>query len=448
MTSSYPNSSNAVTPEPGTPTVEERWALIQRIAASEQFSRSARLREFLLYVGKHSLKHNAQEIHEQEIGAKVFGRSVDYDRSQDNIVRVNATELRRRIAAYFETAGSQEPLLVEIPKGGYTPVFSLRAAAGAPAEGNEQTSPSHPAVSQPVSGFRRLTAFLWPATCIVLATAVIILYRQNLTINKMIEPWRDKPSVAAFWKQFLNSRQQTDIVMPDDSVSLYEDITNTPVNLGDYLSRNYVRRIPTLPISDDRRADAFEILNHNLVTFGAIRAGQLIQAQIPPTYQRFLVWTRLYTADEIKRNNVILVGGQKANPWNQIFEDQLNFVVDYDDSHRRGFVRNRNPKPGEQAEYNPNEVSGATDSLATYSVVAFLPNPSRTGHVLILAGLDSDATAAAAEFLSSEEQMARLRSTMKVDSFPYFEVLLRASRLSGTAFRSEAVAYRIHQNLH
>ena len=54
--------------------VEERRALIERVASSGQFRRSARLRDFLLYVGRQSLKDGCPEIHEQEIGTKVFGR--------------------------------------------------------------------------------------------------------------------------------------------------------------------------------------------------------------------------------------------------------------------------------------------------------------------------------------------------------------------------------------
>src|SRR5690242_5961006 len=90
--------------------LEERQSLIERVAASEQFSRSVRLRNFLLYVGRQSLKPNSPEIHEQEIGEQVFGRPSSYDRSQDNIVRVNASELRKRIELYFATTGLHEPL--------------------------------------------------------------------------------------------------------------------------------------------------------------------------------------------------------------------------------------------------------------------------------------------------------------------------------------------------
>jgi hypothetical protein len=434
---------------PPDPSVEERWALLQRIASSEQFSRSARLRDFLLYVGKHSLKPNATDVHEQEIGAKVFGRSADYDRSQDNIVRVNATELRRRIGAYFETVGAHEPLLVEIPRGGYTPMFHYRTATDSPAN---EAEPILDLVPEPaptaVEGTRRLTRLIWPAICLGLLCVVGLLYQQNRTMQKVIEPWSDKPAVAAFWKQYLNTGLQTDLVMPDDSLSMYQDMTASSVNLYDYVNRDFVRRIPTLPLSEDRKADVNELLNHNLVTFGAIRAAQQIQAQIPPSSPHSMVLTRMYTADEIKRNNVVLIGGQKSNPWNQIFDKQLNFVADYDyASKRTGFIRNRSPKADEQATYVANQVSGGIDSFATYSVVAYLPNPGRTGHVLILAGLDSDATAAAADFLSSEESMARFRSSLHVDNYPYFEVLLRVSRLNGTSLRAELVAFRTYPNL-
>ena len=110
-------TSNTATEEAlDQPSIDERLALINRIAGSVHFKRSTRLRGFLLYVGHESLKGGRPEIHEQEIGAKVFGRDSSYDRSQDNIVRVNATELRKRIELYFATEGLDEPLILDIPR--------------------------------------------------------------------------------------------------------------------------------------------------------------------------------------------------------------------------------------------------------------------------------------------------------------------------------------------
>ena len=105
---------------------EDRWRLLERVVGSVHLRRAPRLREFLAYVGSRSLKEGRTQIHEQEIGVDVFGRPTSYDTSVDNIVRANATELRKRIEAYFETEGVNETLLMEIPRGSYVPVFWRR----------------------------------------------------------------------------------------------------------------------------------------------------------------------------------------------------------------------------------------------------------------------------------------------------------------------------------
>jgi hypothetical protein len=432
------------------PTIEERRALIERVAASEQFSRSARLRDFLLYVGKQSLKEGCPEIHEHEIGARVFGRPVSYDRSADNIVRVNATELRKRIESYFETIGADEPLIFEIPRGAYRLVFRRRMSEqseiGTPAQSESvQESPAGETAAREDSRPPwRIGRLLWPLVSLSLALACVALYVQNRTLRKALYPWDGQPALVAFWSGFLDSHQQTDLVLPDDSASVMEDITGSPLTLGDYVSRGFNQRIQSSNMSADRKEDVYQVLNHNLVTFGAVRAAQSLLAEIPATYPHYLTLARYYTADQIKRDNVVLIGGKKSVPWDYLFDDQLNFVTDYDYTRGLQIVRDRNPKPGEQAVYT---VHLASDSLIGYSVIAYLPNPSHTGNIIILAGTDSDATGAAAAFLTSENQMQNLRNTFGVNRFPYFEVLLKTSRLSGTFFDAQLVAYRTYPNL-
>lgn len=431
------------------PSIEERQALIERVVASDQFSRSVRLRDFLLYVGKKSLKEGSPDIHEQEIGTKVFGRPDSYDCSADGIVRVNATELRKRIESYFESAGVDEPLIFEIPRGGYRPVFRRRLPRIAEPEAphlEKSLTVSPPIVTETVvrNRPRFLASAIWALVSLSLAVACAVLLQQNRAMRKALHPWEGKPAVAAFWTGFLSSDQRIDVVLPDDSASVVEDIAGRPNTLGDYLSRNY-DWIESSKMSIDRKEDLYQILNHNLVTFGAVRAAQQILNEVPASYPRYMTLSRYYTADEIKRNNVVLVGGKKAVPWDHLFDDEVNFLTDYDDVHAHGFVRNRHPKAGEQAIYDPTLVP---NTLMAYSVVAYLPNPSGTGNAIIMAGTDSDATDAAAEFLTSEEQMERLRGLFHSDRFPYFEVLLKTSRLSGTSFNAEIVAYRTHPELH
>jgi hypothetical protein len=429
------------------PSLDERRSLINRVAASVHFRRSARLRDFLLYVGRQSLKNGCPEINEQEIGVKVFGRSSSYNRSQDNIVRVNATELRKRIDLYFATEGAHEPLVLEIPRGGYRPVFHRRLP-----ELQEQLVPgSEPPVLENVlhhdpthavpKDSTRLMQVVWAAVTLALAVLCVVLFLQNRTMRRAIYTWEGKPAVASLWTDFVRSHQEIDIVLPDASVSVSEEILGHPMSLSDYLDHNYLRLSQSLDLSSDRRVDLNQIFAHNLVTMGDFHAAQQILALTPLSPTLHLTFSRFYTADSVKRNSFILIGGKKANPWVRLFDDQMNFSLDYDNVHSQSFVANRHPQAGEQPTY---AAPMDANAFVGYSVVAYLPNPSRTGNVIILAGTDSDATSAAAEFLTSEEQLDKLRNTLHSRQFPYFEVLLKTSRLSGTSFSAEPLAFRTY----
>jgi hypothetical protein len=115
----------------GNAAIDEQKALLQRVTWSRQIEKSARIRDFLVFVCERTLQVPAAELHEQEIGCRVFGRPADYDTTADNIVRVTASQARKKLEQYFATEGAAEPVILEIPKGGYTPVFRERAQAAA-----------------------------------------------------------------------------------------------------------------------------------------------------------------------------------------------------------------------------------------------------------------------------------------------------------------------------
>jgi hypothetical protein len=54
--------------------VDSRKLLVERVASSRYIGKSARLRALLVYLCEQVLEHDAQEIHEQEVGRAVFGR--------------------------------------------------------------------------------------------------------------------------------------------------------------------------------------------------------------------------------------------------------------------------------------------------------------------------------------------------------------------------------------
>lgn len=100
---------------------------LSRILASDVFNDSLRMVRFLRFVVEETLRGNAAQLKETVIGTQVFDRPSGYDPRLDPIVRVEARRLRTKLQTYYANSGSQDTLIVELPKGRYTPVFRVRA---------------------------------------------------------------------------------------------------------------------------------------------------------------------------------------------------------------------------------------------------------------------------------------------------------------------------------
>ena len=451
----YAQTKEPAPQERESPDPETCWALLERVVASTRFQRATRLREFLLYVGRRSLKEGCDQIHEQEIGSEVFGRPDAYDTSVDNIVRVNATEVRKRIEAYFEAEGSHETLVLELPRGSYKPVFRNRAIEPQIVEPNTSAEVPDPAivpVPEPLvpapkapHASDRYLLLLAVAIITVLVIACATLWVQNRAMHKSLYAWQSTPSVGSFWSGILDARPNTDVILADTSFALIEDITKKPIPLNDYLNRNYLNQLQSQDMSQDRRDDLGLIVQRNYGSLGDFRVTQRIIALDPLGKNIHLYYARDYTPTLIKQDNVILIGSRKSNPWVDLFEGSLNFTVEYDPNRFVSFIRNRAPAAGEEAIYTS---PPAPDPNSGYSVVAYLPNPDQAGKVLIIAGTGSEATEGAGEFVTSEDQLAHFQKLLHVTTLPYFEVLLKTTHLNGTPLDAKIVAYRTYPSPH
>src|SRR6266567_4831499 len=102
---------------------DERWQLVQRIVCSAPFQKSTRLRELLQYIVEQTMHGNAHELTEQHIGNALFHKPSDYSPLEDSSVRVHVRQLRLKLHEYFNEDGRNEPVILDIPKGSYAPVF-------------------------------------------------------------------------------------------------------------------------------------------------------------------------------------------------------------------------------------------------------------------------------------------------------------------------------------
>jgi tetratricopeptide (TPR) repeat protein len=98
-------------------------AHLERVLASPKFSRSEQLCRFLRFLIERHLEQRDQELKESVIGVEVFGRAPGYNPKLDPIVRTEARRLRARLTEYYSGEGKDDPLVFEVPKGGYVPVI-------------------------------------------------------------------------------------------------------------------------------------------------------------------------------------------------------------------------------------------------------------------------------------------------------------------------------------
>jgi adenylate cyclase len=102
---------------------------LQQVVASAGFARNERLSRFLRFLVERHLEGRDSELKESLIAIEVFGRKPDYDPKLDAIVRTEAVRLRARLDKYYAGEGSADPVIIDLPKGGYTPRFRRVAAA-------------------------------------------------------------------------------------------------------------------------------------------------------------------------------------------------------------------------------------------------------------------------------------------------------------------------------
>jgi serine/threonine-protein kinase len=99
---------------------------LERVLTSPTFQQVDRLKRFLTFITLEALSGRSDQLKEYVIGVQVFGKEDAFDPRTDPIVRVQARRLRARLVSYYRDPGQHDDIVIELPKGGYAPVFRRR----------------------------------------------------------------------------------------------------------------------------------------------------------------------------------------------------------------------------------------------------------------------------------------------------------------------------------
>ena len=102
-------------------------AQLERILASEVFSRSQQLRRFLSFIVEQSLNGQGHSLKESVLAHELYGKGTDFDGGTDPVVRSTRGAFATNCASTYE--GQSDPVVISLPKGSYVPAFEANSAS-------------------------------------------------------------------------------------------------------------------------------------------------------------------------------------------------------------------------------------------------------------------------------------------------------------------------------
>ena len=407
-------------------------ASLQRILQSKPFTHCTSLRHALEYIVKNSFSSCIEHVKEYTIATQALGRAADFDPKTDNIVRVQIHRLREKLDEYYLTEGQGEPIRIMLPRGGYTPEYVRK-----PVEVMRTATdlPQPPGVSQVK---RRGVNWLWVVSITLVVCSVIL-------VVSLLRPLHGLPSgFRSLWQPFLDPNNPPLIVYANPAFLVGERGNLYRYDPPTILSMPMGSRVATLgeqgvhPIAEEAAGPFYYFDSYTGV--GELVAATRIARFLTAYHEPFLIKrSRITSYDDIKNRDVIFLGGSKED---QILArlpliQQLLYEPPPFDQYPMGsYIRDLNPPPGHPASYRL-QTDPLTGSIQVeYGLISLLPNVSAAHYVLVLSGITTLGSEAAADFATSEIAMRRLeemRAVAKTNKSPsrFLQVLLEVQVRDG-----------------
>jgi len=366
--------------------VEANRAQLDRILQNKTLKLSEVQRRLLLYLAEKSFAGEADDLKEYAIGVDAFGKPASYDPRQESVVRMHVARLRQKLAEYYRTDGLSDPILLDLPKGGFKVTFEARpTAAAAP------SAPVRPA-------WRRPELALAAALVLGLAGALYFVVRPAQAQHAVVEAASWTPELQQLWSPILSSNRPLVVCLA------------TPANGASSAG----------------------------TASGAFLLGQFLA----PRRQHVLL-TRgdLLSMPEIAMDNVVFIGPAAGNR-------QLEAVpVDQQFALEPQGIRNLKPRSGEPAFLPDHPSHSSQDVDESHALISHIPGLYGNGDILYLSGNQISSVMAAVQALTDPALAHTLVAKMRNSSgqMPrYYQVALKVKSMDDMPVD---ISYVFHREL-
>jgi hypothetical protein len=436
---------------------EDKFAQLEKVLHSRALQNSESLKAFLRFVVEKTIDNHEAQLKEYTIATEVFGRNSDYDSRIDSVVRVQAGRLRTKLQEYYATEGKNDQIVIDLPKGHYHPVFINACPApvettlepNAPSNGHSAAAALTPAdihtsvvPATQTRTWKSLPLILSGGVIVILVAAVLVLSFSNRELRRqaLAEPaFSNAEEVKTVWGAFLNDPEPPLLVLSNPAVYRFvnkadpDALTQRAIKLNAEQSRSMLdapefkgqwaggtdpRLLPSLgmytgmgeAIGLSRLTDVFRSANREIL----------------------LKQSRQVSASDLKYRNVILLGSIYVNEWSRKLPTNEVFAYTFSAT-----IENRDPQAGEEREYKPQHNEQTGELQIDYALITVKPNVSGENAVMTLAGIYSEGTEAAAEFVTTKNHMAVLAQHLRQlggQGTPpkYYQALLKVEVANGT----------------
>jgi hypothetical protein len=347
---------------------------LERVLAHPVFRNSKRNCSLLKHVVERTLEGRQEDLKERAIGVDVFGRSIDYDTNADHIVRSVAGEVRRRLAQYYMEPERESEIRIDLLAGSYVAQFRL---PGGRSNASSAVTPVGPVellapfvTERPIPWWRSWPAAIGAALTIAICLSVLWLAGPKSAFEK-------------FWSPFFSSANsallcvgggQTNPAVPTDPMMTLSDFERQP-------SRR-------MHVSD---------------AMALAEVAGLLQSNRKP--YRILNRAGATSFKELQSGPFILIGGMN-NEWTLRLTAGLRFSFE------------RGPNGARVADkQNPSNIAWTVDFATPisefnrdYAIISRVRDPKTEQPAVIVAGIGSWGTQAAAEFVTNPEHLKKLEA--------------------------------------
>lgn len=463
---------------------EEKLEQLEKLLLSRSLHDAETLKAFLRFVVTKSIENEHEHIKEYVIATEVLGRDRTYDPNVDSAVRVQARRLRAKLQEYYATEGKNDKLVIDLPKGHYTPSFTYvqtenkwdesQTTRGAGTQNIDTPVVTPPQKPRAVSARWLKPTALGLATLSLMLGALAISYRSEVKRHEEYHPLQtaepvNTEALLPLWSDFLRSPQPILVAFTN---TLFErgadnrlkylkplDLTTTGgAPLRESQGAAVTDREATSVVDTSKDADVDVIDFYTGV--GEVMGVSSLSSFFSKVNHPFRIKrSLLLNWDDIKTENIVILGSPLENYFlRQLPPQQQDFVFEPNKQLRTLSIVNLRPQAGEPRIFMPKIERVRNEGPTTlvieedYALVSMLKGLGGKNRMMILAGITTYGTQAAAEYVTKPEYIqdliARLQSS-PAGSLPalppYYQVLLKVKVNGGVPIQ---ISYVTHHVLH